>query len=595
MVHAKARVTSAASKLKGGTATGTKRKSDPEAAHERDGDHARARADVGSADAIRAAPRPGHAGAPQPATVPTCSPSAPTPAAASPPPALPVGTGVVEDVHGGRAPPYYYAPPYLALVEAPAAVGDLPFRPARAACLCGSFMHQYPRHARCRLNPRAAGLAPGEVAARTAALALARSSRAAATVRPHRVHVQACDRWGARGGSSAVAGDGCALVGGGAPRPVRTGSPEPAPAPTACLCGSLEHRRVRHAQCRLNPRAAGLTLAQVAERTAALGLARSSRHVDRMRDSRDRDRGRSAQGARVVLGVVGSGAVAGGGRGAPRPGRTGSPEQAPPPAACLCGSLEHRRIRHAQCRLNTRAAGLTLAQVAERTAALGLARSSRDVDRKRGGRDRGLYVRAVQTARVVPGVVAGDERLSITDELHRRGATHMRKRRLRVYVTDEQLRSRHRRTQASRLTTTNLQRALLASQQRRLRGRWGDAHRGRDAARKRRVRLVESDARRERRDECARDAVDPSVPPEGPRKADVWNVVRSRKRRRVRRNARRRDAYQYFRVHLRLQKLQGVRRDAGATFGRLLPCVRPLPSCVCCLVTLTSCGGRLAC
>jgi hypothetical protein len=65
MVHAKARVTSAASKLKGGTATGTKRKSDPEAAHERDGDHARARADVGSADAIRAAPRPGHAGAPQ--------------------------------------------------------------------------------------------------------------------------------------------------------------------------------------------------------------------------------------------------------------------------------------------------------------------------------------------------------------------------------------------------------------------------------------------------------------------------------------------------------------------------------------------------
>jgi len=107
----------------------------------------------------------------------------------------------------------------------------------------------------------------------------------------------------------------------------------------------------------------------------------------------------------------------------------------------------------------------------------------------------------VQTARVVPGVVAGDERLSITDELHRRGATHMRKRRLRVYVTDEQLRSRHRRTQASRLTTTNLQRALLASQQRGLRGRWGDAHRGRDAARKRRVRLVESDARRERRDE----------------------------------------------------------------------------------------------
>ena len=495
MVHAKARVTSAASKLKGGTATGTKRKSDPEAAHERDGDHARARADVGSADAIRAALRPGHAGAPQPAIVPTCSPSAPTPAAASPPPALPVGTGVVEDVHGGRAPPYYYAPPYLALVEAPAAVGDLPFRPARAACLCGSFMHQYPRHARCRLNPRAAGLAPGEVAARTAALALARSSRAAATVRPHRVHVQACDRWGARGGSSAVAGDGCALVGGGAPRPVRTGSPEPAPPPTACLCGSLEHRRVRHAQCRLNPRAAGLTFAQVAERTAALGLARSSRNVDRMR----------------------------------------------------------------------------------------------------GGRDRGLYARAAQTARVVPGVVAGDERLSITDELHRRDAARKCKRRLRVYVTDEQLRSRHRRKQASRLTTTNLQRALLASQQRRLRGRWGDAHRGRHAARMRRVRLVESDARRDRRDECARDAVDPSVPPEGPRKADVWNVVRSRKRRRVRRNARRRDAYQYFRVHLRLQKLQGVRRDAGATFGRLLPCVRPLPSCVCCLVTLTSCGGRLAC
>ena len=301
----------------------------------------------------------------------------------------------------------------------------------------------------------------------------------------------------------------------------------------ACLCGSFEHQRARHALCRLNPRAVGLTPADIVARTAALELARVSRTA-------------ASRCASVVRTV------------------------------CLCGSSEHQQVRHAQCPLNPRAAGLTVAQVAERTTALGLARSLRKVNGMCGSRGR-VRGRVAEAVRVVPGVAAGDARLTINDELRRRDAT--RKRKLRVYITDEERSGNAHRMQIMRLTTTNLDRALLASQQRRLRGRWGDAQRGRHAARMRRVRLVESDAQRDQRDECTRDAMDPSVPPTGPRKADLWNVVRTRKRRRVRRNARRRDAYQYFRVHLRLQKLQGVHRDAGSTFGRLLPCVSPCLSC----------------
>ena len=178
---------------------------------------------------------------------------------------------------------------------------------------------------------------------------------------------------------------------------------------------------------------------------------------------------------------------------------------------------------HAQCRLNPRAPRLTLAQVAERTAAIGLARSSRDVAEERSRKGR-IRDRVAEAVRVVPGVAAGDARLTINDELHRRLAT--RKRKLRVYTTDEERSCDAHRKQNARLTTTKLDRALLASQQRRLRGRWGDAQRGRHAARMRRVRLVESDAQRDQRDECTRDAMDPSVPPTGPRKADLWNVVR---------------------------------------------------------------------